>query len=785
MSPVVVRVVTTDNKRFRFACDEPDMSPQQFAQTLLREHARLFGRGGASGATGAAERPEVARLIDGHSCQIVDTSMRAVLEPSCVIGLVLQSDVDRLAAQEGVPAHELLDQLLVDRDKLCFFRHRGMLRPVPASKRPAVSPPKEPSGTGSPSAAPSMGRNEDSAGKRKKGAVDAPVADGWRRDPVPAAPGHGQPALVLDKAGSRSEPEPASAKKTRKTVSKGQDTANAATETVGTAAAAAAASAAAEAESAASQLELMATGKTLFTASPAGAGKAGGKDQGKEQTRKRRLEAVSAEGADTTAPKMDVAASSKVEASAKNAAEKEEKQRVRKEKVARDKEEKERLRKEKLEGAQRAKEEKERLSKEKAARLQTGEEEQTKAAKDGKKKQTDVDVGEKQQASAAATASTDSKRLEQARQNALKAVQRKEEELKAKELALARQKDAGEEVPQGEASAEAEAPEPMQEQSAEIGQGDAQASSGQEKGRKAAEELLVQAQRLRDEAGAAQAAAAEAEQEVDASSSSSSSEEEEDMQEAGETGSDAKDTASDDSDDAEESEVESTLSEESEDAEDAAAKLVRGLGFERSGLEVGLSLAGGGLDVDLSDEREGLDVEPVISEATTLPRSRAKPQVVEVRVVSPVESEDSADDDDEQEEEATAAVEKGGVEEQSDSEEESEEEDTLLALKKAQLTGGAGGGVGWAEPAKPSGTYRQNGKASVPPPPPQKLAPGANMARGKLGGREGGAGKQAEKTKGHQSFASKAVTKDAVAMAFAQLGEGGSETSAGSKKRKR
>jgi hypothetical protein len=59
------------------------------------------------------------------------------------------------------------------------------------------------------------------------------------------------------------------------------------------------------------------------------------------------------------------------------------------------------------------------------------------------------------------------------------------------------------------------------------------------------------------------------------------------------------------------------------------------------------------------------------------------------------------------------------------------------------------------------------------------------MARGKLGGREGGAGKQAEKTKGHQSFASKAVTKDAVAMAFAQLGEGGSETSAGSKKRKR
>ena len=771
MSPVVVRVVTTDNKRFRFACDEPDMSPQQFAQTLLREHARLFGQGGASGATGAAERPEVARLIDGHSCQIVDTSMRAVLEPSCVIGLVLQSDVDRLAAQEGVPPHELLDQLLVDRDKLCFFRHRGMLRPVPASKRPAVSPPKEPSGTGSPSAAPSMGRNEDSAGKRKKGAVDAPVADGWRRDPVPAAPGHGQPALVLDKTGSRSEPKPASAKKTRKTVAKGQDTASAATETVGTAAAAAAASVAAAAESAASQLELMATGKTLFTASPAGAGKAGGKDQGKEQTRKRRLEAVSAEGADTTAPKMDVAASSKVEASAKNAAEKEEKQRLRKEKAARDKEEKERLRKEKLEGAQQTREEKQCLSKEKAARLQTGEEERTKAAKDGKKKQTDVDMGEKQQVPAAATASTDSKRLEQARQNALKAVQRKEEELEAKELALARQTDAGEEVPQGKASAEAGAPEPMQEESAAIGQGDAQASSGQEKGRRAAEELLVQAQRLRDEAGAAQAAAAEAEQEVDASSSSSSSEEEEDMQEAGETGSDAKDTASDDSDDAEESEVESTLSEESEDA--------------ASGLEVGLSLAGGGLDVDLSDEREGLDVEPVISEATTLPRSRAKPQVVEVRVVSPVESEDSADDDDEQEEEATAPVEKGGVEEESDSEEESEEEDTLLALKKAQLAGGAGGGVGWAETAKPSGTYKQNGKASVPPPPPQKLAPGANMARGKLGGREGGAGKQAEKTKGHQSFASKAVTKDAVAMAFAQLGEGGSETSAGSKKRKR
>ena len=763
MSPVVVRVVTTDNKRFRFACDEPDVSPQQFAQTLLREHARLFGQGGASGATGAAERPEVARLIDGHSCQIVDTSMRAVLEPSCVIGLVLQSDVDRLAAQEGVPPHELLDQLLVDRDKLCFFRHRGMLRPVPASKRSAVSPPKEPSGTGSPSAAPSMGRSEDSAGKRKKGAVDAPVADGWRRDPAPLAPGHGQPAVVLDKAGSRSEPEPASAKKTRKTVAKGQDTANAATEMVGTAAAAAAASAAAEAESAASQLELMATGKTLFTASPAGAGKAGGKDQGKEQTRKRRLEAVSAEGADTTAPKGEVAASNKTEASAKNAAEKEEKQRLRKEKAARDKEEKERLRKEKLEGAQRTKEEKERLSKEKAARLQTGEEEQTKAAKGGKTKQTEVDMGEKQQVPAAATASTDSKRLEQARQN----------------------KDAGEEVPHGEASAAAEAPEPMQEESVAIEKGDAQASSGQEQGRRAAEELLVQAQKLREEASAAQAAAAAAEQEVDASSSSSSSEEEEDIQEAGETGSDAKDTASDNSDDAEESEEESTLSEESEDAEDAAAKLVRGgLGVERSGLGVDLGLAGGDLDVDVIDQREGLDVEPVISEATTLPR-RGKPQVVEVRAVSPVESEDSADDDDEQEEEATAAMEKGGGEEESDSEEESEEEDALLALKKAQLTGGAGGRVGWAEPAKPSGTYKQIGKASVLPPPPQKLAPGANMARGKAGGREGGAGKQAEKTKGHQSFASKAVTKDGVAMAFARLGEGGSETSAGSKKRKR
>lgn len=135
--PVRVRAGCTNQRKFFFTTAKKDVTCKAFTATLLQEYAKLVK------AAGHAEQPEtVLRLVDGFGCAIPEEiRMQDVLDPDAInhVGVVFRSDMDRLAAQEGLPREALLEQLVFSRDKMSFSLSSGLFR-RPDKKRVSASP---------------------------------------------------------------------------------------------------------------------------------------------------------------------------------------------------------------------------------------------------------------------------------------------------------------------------------------------------------------------------------------------------------------------------------------------------------------------------------------------------------------------------------------------------------------------------------------------------------------------------------------------------------------------
>jgi hypothetical protein len=123
MSGVLVRVACTNQKRFVFRCDDTDVSLKDFTKTVLKQYEAYMKQAGQKEI-----KPEIVRIVDGFGFSVHEQNMSALLEGGANFGLVLRSDMDRLAAQFGVPRDELLDQLCFNREKMCFVMDQGLFK---------------------------------------------------------------------------------------------------------------------------------------------------------------------------------------------------------------------------------------------------------------------------------------------------------------------------------------------------------------------------------------------------------------------------------------------------------------------------------------------------------------------------------------------------------------------------------------------------------------------------------------------------------------------------------
>jgi hypothetical protein len=403
MPGVLVRCACTNNAKFAFQHDKPDVSVKEFTKILLAQYENYRKRLGQKGP-----RPDVIHLVDECGCAVLDdVDMSVYLSASAAtFGLVLRDDMERLALQHDAHVKDVLENLCFDRDKTCFSFSYGIFKRPDTKKR--ASPEL--------SDAPTESRKDN---KRNKGPVKEMVRDIINKGLCLESdiPEHGRERLfklphdaglkmleafkeLMSKnkgaekkqlfmqslepfspsnttaKGSASPTKPLAitdgAEETAAGKKRKQDEQEAKKATPVAAETAKSSSKKPKTADAADKLQLAASGKTLSVpATPAGSKEASSDDKDKK----------------AAAKKEDEMKKKKEEERLAKEKEKEEKERLKKEKAAKEKEEKERLKQEKAEKVAKEKEEKERLKKEKAEKAAKEKEDKERQKKEKEEKE--------------------------------------------------------------------------------------------------------------------------------------------------------------------------------------------------------------------------------------------------------------------------------------------------------------------------------------------------------------------------------------------------------------
>jgi len=393
MPGVLVRCACTNNAKFAFQHDKPDVSVKEFTKVLLAQYESYRKRVGHKGP-----KPDVIHLVDGCGYAVLDdVEMSVYLSAGeATFGLVLRDDMEKLALQHDATVKDVLENLCFDKDRSCFSFSYGIFKRPDTKKR------------GSPelSDAPTEARKD----KRSKGPVkemmrdmvtkglcaDSDIPEHGRQrlfklphdaglkvleafkelmsknkdaekkqlfmqslEPFapPSSPAKGASTPTKPLALTDGAEETATGKKRK------QDDQASKKEAPAAADAAKASNKKSKTADAADKLQIAASGKTLAASATSSPDKKAAAKKDEEAKKKKEEERLAKEK------------------------DKEEKERVKKEKAAKEKEEKERLKKEKEEKAAKEKEEKERLKKEKAEKAAKEKEEKERQKKEKEEKE--------------------------------------------------------------------------------------------------------------------------------------------------------------------------------------------------------------------------------------------------------------------------------------------------------------------------------------------------------------------------------------------------------------